>query len=451
MMWLTSQNGEYMDFSVIFFTLLSIVCICVFLAIRIWRSDWAKMPKENRTNPIELFLQIKKSPGPLAIFIAVIIMIGLSILGGTMIVVWDEETRHVCSGIEHGGWESDNEAFNACKSRSWWDTSTDNYGTDPTPLEGFATESQVGPDGPIYWIGYCWLSLLMLCGFGTTAGRYGTQQRVLAKAERAQLTIVRKLALDPEGVIEGRIILPEPTPHYKPTKIEETLAIMIPLFLGLMIGFTLFSIISEIFNPNANLNPELVLLGIWLISLLVVVVGIACWFTICTIMMTIPGEDESLIPQVYKVKDSETEESVIEESRQRETPVAMSEIIAIMEEKLASAVSEAKELRGNLVETQERVQTLEREIVNKDFDIIELEGVRDKIKIELEEKMGSEKVTDSKELSLQDSVMVGDNLFGSTKIDQQIVNDPEAIAKAAISAYRQGKEESGHRRPDILL
>jgi hypothetical protein len=89
--------------------------------------------------------------------------------------------------------------------------------------------------------------------------------------------------------------------------------------------------------------------------------------------------------------------------------------------------------------------------VNKDFEIIELEEVKDKIKTELEEKMETEEVTDGKGLSLQDSVMVGDNLFGSTKIDQQIVNDPEAIARAAIAAYRQGKEENDRKRPDILL
>jgi hypothetical protein len=44
--------------------------------------------------------------------------------------------------------------------------------------------------------------------------------------------------------------------------------------------------------------------------------------------------------------------------------------------------------------------------------------------------------------------MVGDSLFGSTKIDQQIVNDPEAIARAAIEAYRLAKQETGHKQPD---
>ena len=116
----------------------------------------------------------------------------------------------------------------------------------------------------------------------------------------------------------------------------------------------------------------------------------------------------------------------------------------------------------DLVHTQEKVVTLEREVVSKDFDIIELEEVKEQIEIDLKEKMEKmekvrEETEDSsdgevrKELSLQDSVMVGDALFGSTKIDKQIVNDPEAIARAAIAAYRQGKEEGGRKRPDILL
>ena len=150
-------------------------------------------------------------------------------------------------------------------------------------------------------------------------------------------------------------------------------------------------------------------------------------------------------------------------ARKREGPVTMTEIVSVMEAKLADAVAQAESLKVDLVHTQEKVVTLEREVVSKDFDIIELEEVKEQIEIELKEKMErmekvrEEETEDSndgevrKELSLQDSVMVGDALFGSTKIDKQIVNDPEAIARAAIAAYRQGKEEGGHKRPDILL
>jgi hypothetical protein len=112
------------------------------------------------------------------------------------------------------------------------------------------------------------------------------------------------------------------------------------------------------------------------------------------------------------------------------------------------AIAEAEELREDLVETQEKVETLEREIVSKDIDIVELEEVKGQLKDKIEENIMNQNAGDGKGLALQDSVMVGDSLFGSTKIDQQIVNDPEAIARAAIEAYRLAKQETGHKQPD---
>ena len=609
------------------FVLLLLVGIMILVSMRIWKSEWAKMSKENRPNIAE-HLQSKDSPGFFAVIFVAIIVIGLPILSGTMLAEWESQQRNHCWGYEFG--EADVK-YEHCKSRSWFDTSSDKYAIDPTINEGFATESQVGPDGPIYWIGYCLLSLLMIIGFGTLTSRDWNQRRELATAERVQLTIVRKLALDPDGVVEGRIVMPDPVPSSNPTSTEKLMARLIPIVMGVMIAFTLVALITELFNPGAKHHETQAIILSVAYSSLLLVVTVASWYAMRAITMTIPGEDESLIPQVFKAKESAKEKTSEEkgegpktESRSqiqeweededgwnidptilntliscfliigpmfvlfitggdeiklhivdgtfiegpallvsmiigglsmwvwiltvlsirwadknriyskiklgpakwdnstwafvvaticvnvliiilllaeddavnilvgvillffeifyflelkkrdakhgrfsenddgswsneeavrvpRETPVAMSEIVTIMEEKLASAIAEAKELRGDLVETQEKVQTLEREIVTKDFDIIELEEVRDKIKTELEEKMETEEVTDGKGLSLQDSVMIGDNLFGSTKIDQQIVNDPEAIARAAIAAYRQGKEESEHKRPDILL
>ena len=46
-----------------------------------------------------------------------------------------------------------------------------------------------------------------------------------------------------------------------------------------------------------------------------------------------------------------------------------------------------------------------------------------------------------KSLSFTDSVMVGDFVMGGVKIDKQINNDPEAIARAVIDAYRMGQND----------
>ena len=39
---------------------------------------------------------------------------------------------------------------------------------------------------------------------------------------------------------------------------------------------------------------------------------------------------------------------------------------------------------------------------------------------------------------IQDSAIGGDSFVGSTKIDNQIINDPEVIARTAIEAYKLG-------------
>ena len=48
---------------------------------------------------------------------------------------------------------------------------------------------------------------------------------------------------------------------------------------------------------------------------------------------------------------------------------------------------------------------------------------------------------DGKKLSLTDSVLVGDSIMGGMKINKQINNDPQAIAKAVIEAYREGRKD----------
>ena len=45
-------------------------------------------------------------------------------------------------------------------------------------------------------------------------------------------------------------------------------------------------------------------------------------------------------------------------------------------------------------------------------------------------------------VSIHDSAIGGDSFVGSTKIDNQIINDPEVIARTAIEAYKLGTEDA---------
>ena len=625
--------------------------------MRLKNSELALTAKNLRP-PITTYLKDKESPGFLVVLLSVAIVISLPMLCVTMLVEYDSQHSNLCDELEsYYGYQEVSPATiesyqDDCKGYGWFDTSpTEEFGIDPQINEGFATESNLGPDGAFYWIGYSLLSLFLLCGLGSYVSRDFRQRNALAKAERKQLSIVRKLALDPDGVIEGRIVLPEPVPESVPKKYEIR---VVKLIITMMVGMILCSIVgfaSEVFADRGfgvkREAEELALMIFGAYILGTFAVAATCFVVGHLTLMTIPGEEESLIPKSMikespveqkeenilpyeakklekqkQEKESQTQKvesksqindwEVQEEgwdinptilntliscfliigpmfvivvtggeeirlviggyvvqgialmlsmilgglsmwvfilttlvtrwcnnneiypkiiggtenwdnnvklflgalvvintailftlpvglillgfevffllelrkrywksqlvtenqdgtwskkkekkaARKREGPVTMNEIVSVMEAKLAEAVAEAESLKVDLVHTQEKVVTLEREVVSKDFDIIELEEVKEQIEIELKEKMEKvrEKETEDssdgevrKELSLQDSVMVGDALFGSTKIDKQIVNDPEAIARAAIAAYRQGKEESGHKRPDILL
>jgi len=415
-----------------FFVLIGFVGVGIFFAKKVWNSEWAETSKENRPELVE-YLQTQDSPGKIAILFVVCIIVGLPYLSGSMLVEWEKMS------------------------------SEDFFDADGATMHGgFTYESVIGPDGPYYWIGYSFLSLIMLIGFGAFVKREVRQGLDLMAANRAQLTVVRNLAFDPDGVIEGRVELPEPVPDAVPTRIEKLMAKLIPRVMGVMIGLTLVAFVVEWLNPGMGRGYYHYTTEVWIdsdgvvfgiaYSLLTLIVSVACWYLMRVMMITVPGEDESQYPHIFRTEESESEETVDEEDvpirAQREGPAGMSEVIEVMEAKLAMAIAEAEELREDLVETQEKVETLEREIVSKDIDIVELEEVKGQLKDKIEENIMNQNAGDGKGLALQDSVMVGDSLFGSTKIDQQIVNDPEAIARAAIEAYRLAKQETGHKQPD---
>ena len=104
-------------------------------------------------------------------------------------------------------------------------------------------------------------------------------------------------------------------------------------------------------------------------------------------------------------------------------------------------------LRVQLNETREKVSNLESELEKK---AVELETIQ-ALSIDMERIVKQNENTQSKNLSLMDSVLVGDALFNGDKIDKQIVNDPKAIAKAAIEAYKAGITEVKALELDFLI
>lgn len=118
-------------------------------------------------------------------------------------------------------------------------------------------------------------------------------------------------------------------------------------------------------------------------------------------------------------------------------PTSAREVLAELAKEMRATRIESEMLRVQLNETREKVSNLESELEKK---AVELETIQ-ALSIDMERIVKQNENTQSKNLSLMDSVLVGDALFNGDKIDKQIVNDPKAIAKAAIEAYKAGITE----------
>lgn len=85
---------------------------------------------------------------------------------------------------------------------------------------------------------------------------------------------------------------------------------------------------------------------------------------------------------------------------------------------------------------------LEVEVQEKNSEISQIKDSKSHFNEMINDTSGSDVTTSEKPLSLNDSIMMGDSVMGGVKIDKQINNDPVAIARAVIDAYRMGKSDS---------
>lgn len=127
-------------------------------------------------------------------------------------------------------------------------------------------------------------------------------------------------------------------------------------------------------------------------------------------------------------------------AEQRTDPVTFSELLEALDSQLKEAIEEAHGLRTQLEETKSKVTTLEVEVEQKDVLIEEIEASKSSLSQRLSDREQRGQA-EEKNLSLTDSVMVGDSIMGGMKIDKQVNNDPDAIARAVIAAYRAGRKD----------
>jgi hypothetical protein len=121
--------------------------------------------------------------------------------------------------------------------------------------------------------------------------------------------------------------------------------------------------------------------------------------------------------------------------------IQMPDVVIELEKQRSQAQIESQQLRQQLSSqsiSASQMAAMKQELDNLQQRVSDSEYVKSQLVQEIDDM---KKKSDS-ELSMKDSVIAGDALVGSTKIGSQTINnDPEAIARAAIEAYRMAKEE----------
>ncbi len=360
-----------------------------------------------------------------ALFYAILII--TSILAVTEIY---QSVRNAGDDWNHGGYVDE---------IGFWDTGDINYPND-TLVEG-TSNYDLGINTPWLWSIYLACAGFMLIGVLARTIREGNFYMKKHQKRREELALIPLLALDPDGVLEGRITLPETITPIPPTKLEYLLTIPILTLSILAFPQTFVIVVTDIFNGDtaSTVFTGNVVMGELLIH---------AWITLfaiinCSTALILLGEFHATLSEDSSILSSEftgvsEEEPPVEEEVNYDEPARLDAVIQILEMEMKRAREETAKLKVELKEVNERVVTLNTEIDEKNAEIDDMRAVKENMETVAE----NETDPDSKSLTMADSVFVGDALFGSTKIDQQIVNDPKAIAMAAVEAYRMGRTDN---------
>jgi len=294
------------------------------------------------------------------------------------------------------------------------------------------------PDGPWYWLYYVTGSMVVISGIRLASKRRTVHQKSLRAAEYNMRPIVRKLALDPNGVVEGRISLPNPIQSSHTSKKEERRIMMIYFFTALIMITTVMAMYSyfDKLNSGIELLPKHDAQAFLLMSMALGFTFVG-QISIKYLLASYEGEDDSIIPQdireQYRIAEDERRSNLSDE------PASAEDVLEALSREMKEAREETEFLRSQLIETRIKVSDLETELEQKSMELESIQA----ISADMEKIVEENNNAGDKSLSLMDSVMVGDNLFSGDKIDKQIINDPKAIARAAIEAYKEGQKDRG--------
>ena len=315
----------------------------------------------------------------------------------------------------------------------------------PTMLDDYSTEIPFGPDGAYFWVAYSFLGVLITGSMTLLLFRTAQYNYNQLKLRNLEISTIRKLALDPDGVVEGRIELPQQMEPSLPSEYDIGNG---NLILGLSTTLTIIGLMAilletldgyqyYIWTTYDHRQTGEFVLSAFLLAF--IVFSFYCSLAVVKLLNTTFNYGvESLLESVRPRESSQQELP-----EQLQTPsheaTRLEDVIQSLEDQMIMARLEAESLSSELKETKIKVTEMEVELEDKSEELDDMKSVLDNMQTIADESDD----TNGKSLVMSDSVLVGDALFGSTKIDSQIINDPAAIARAAIEAYREGRKDGG--------
>ena len=90
----------------------------------------------------------------------------------------------------------------------------------PEMLDGYSSDQFFLLDGPLLWLGYFALALVLSIGVCARGYRDIQMFEAQRKKQKEEMAIIPMLALDPQCVIDGRARLPSPIEDIEPTRVE---------------------------------------------------------------------------------------------------------------------------------------------------------------------------------------------------------------------------------------
>ena len=322
----------------------------------------------------------------------------------------------------------------------------------PEMLDGYSTDQFFLLDGPLLWLGYFALAFVLSVGVCARGYRDIQMFEAQRKKQKEEMAIIPMLALDPQCVIEGRARLPSPIEDIEPTRVEAwcvhaARAVALPTLL-----LTLVAVLYEILDGGNLVSYRINIEGIDIgrqveivYTLLLLLVGITHLLGTLNLMSyfqtAVCSDRRSMLPEAMLPLASSAPLSTVDNEETpapSDEPANMNAVLKMLELEMERARLESQRLQKELDAVNQQVVVLTTELEEKTVELEDMRQVKKTMETVVEERSDS----GGKTLTMADSVLVGDALFGSTKIDSQIINDPLAIARAAIDAYREGKKDA---------